>query len=90
MLGAAMVVGIALAGWRWLWRPWRSKRIAIEIAHYKVEAIRQVPRRQSRPLLEPLASMGIGLGYAMEDSEDDAAYVARVFGVADAIPPDQH
>ncbi len=89
MAGATAVIGIALAGWRWLWRPRRSKRIAIEIAHYKVEGIRQAPQRQSKPLLEPLASMGIGLDYPMEDGEDDATYVARIFGITDAIPPDQ-
>ncbi len=33
--------------------------------------------------------MGIGLGYPMEDGEDDATYVARVFGITDASPPDQ-
>jgi hypothetical protein len=83
---AAAAALIPLVAWYWLWRPWRAKKVAIEIAHYRVENSTSLPVRSDRPTLERLVSMGSGFGAEQRDGESDEAYVERAFGVTDAIP----
>lgn len=83
---AATAVLIPLATWHSLWRTWRAKKIAIEIAHYTFERATRLPERSGKPTLERLVSMGTGFGVAQRDGESEEAYVQRAFGVTDAVP----
>jgi hypothetical protein len=78
---AALAALVPLALWHWVWHPWRSKRLAVEIAHYSVANARQQPQRHDLPGLNVLASIGVGLGEPLCDGETDDSYVARVFDV---------
>jgi hypothetical protein len=79
---AAFALG-PLAVWHWLWRSRRTKALAIEIAHYRVDDSTSLPIRAAKPDLERLVSMGPEIGKARTEGETHEAYVARVFAVTD-------
>jgi hypothetical protein len=82
---AVLCALVPLAVWHWLWRPWRRKRLAVEIARYSVETSRSMPHRRAQPDLKTLVSLGIGLGEPLSRGESDETYAARVFNVTDTI-----
>lgn len=83
---AALCALVPLAIWHWLWRPWRRKRLAVEIARYSVASSRSMPHRRDQPDLKTLVSLGIGVGEPLFSGESDEDYAARVFNVTNAIP----
>jgi hypothetical protein len=85
---AALCALLPLATWHWLWRPWRRKRLAVEIARYRVKDSRSTPQRSDHPDLGTLVSLGIGLGEPFSSGETDEDYAVRVFNVANVISRD--
>jgi hypothetical protein len=84
-LAAAVCAVGTLALWRFAWRPSRTKSLAIEVAHYWVPDARHRPERQGKPIIERLVSMAPGLGEPVQEPEENAAYVERVFGITETI-----
>jgi hypothetical protein len=89
-VAAAIATLMPLVAWQFIWRGWRAKRLAIEVAHYNYERSTRLATRSEKPNLEWLVSMGTGFGFEQREGESQRAYVERAFGITDVATESEH